>query len=63
LAWHLSAAGQQVAEIDGARHIGRRGAGKSDPINAGRAARDLMARPQPGEVRGRGPGGPAAADD
>ena len=38
LARHLAAAGQHVAEIDSTRHVGKRRAGKSDPIDAVRAA-------------------------
>ena len=45
LARHLASHGQQVAEIDATRHAGRRRAGKSDPIDAVRAARELLARP------------------
>jgi transposase len=53
LARHLAAAGHggRVAEIDGTRHIGRRRAGKSDPVDAVRAARELLARPRPGQPR------------
>lgn len=54
LARHLAAAGQQVCEIDGTRHIGKRRAGKSDPIDAIRAARDLVARPRPATPRADG---------
>jgi transposase len=54
LARHLAGAGQQVAEIDSARHIGKRRAGKSDPIDAVRAARELLARPHPGQLRADG---------
>ena len=54
LARHLAGAGQQVAEIDGTRHIGKRRSGKSDPIDAVRAARELLARPRPGELRADG---------
>jgi transposase len=54
LARHLTGAGQQVAEIDATRHIGKRRAGKSDPIDAVRAARELLARPQPGQLRADG---------
>jgi transposase len=54
LARHLAGAGQQVAEIDGARHIGKRRSGKSDPIDAVRAARELLARPRRGELRADG---------
>ena len=54
LARHLAGAGQQVAEIDATRHIGQRRAGKSDPIDAVRAARELLARPRPGQLRADG---------
>ena len=54
LARHLAAAGQHVAEIDSTRHVGKRRAGKSDPIDAVRAARELLARPQPGQMRADG---------
>jgi len=54
LARHLAGAGQQVAEIDSTRHIGKRRAGKSDPIDAVRAARELLARPHPGQLRADG---------
>jgi hypothetical protein len=40
LARYLASQGQQVAEIDATRHVGRRRAGKSDPIDAVRAARE-----------------------
>ena len=43
-----------MAEIDGTRHIGKRRAGKSDPIDAVRAARELLARPRPGQLRADG---------
>jgi transposase len=54
LARHLAAADQQVAEIDSTPHVGKRRAGKSDPIDAVRAARELLARPQPGQMRADG---------
>jgi len=54
LARHLAGAGQQVAEIDSTRHIGKRRAGKNDSIDAVRAARELLARPHPGQVRADG---------
>ena len=54
LARHLAGAGQVVAEIDSTRHIGKRRAGKSDPIDAVRAARELLARPHPGQLRADG---------
>lgn len=54
LARHLAAAGQHVAEIDSTRHVGKRRAGKSDPIDAVRAARELLARPRAGQMRADG---------
>jgi len=51
LARYLAAAGQPVTEIDCSRHVGRRRAGKSDPIDALRAARELLARPHPAQMR------------
>jgi transposase len=54
LARYLSAQGQQVTEIDNTRHVGKRRNGKSDPIDAVRAARELLARPQPGQMRADG---------
>jgi transposase len=54
LARHLTAQGEQVAEIDCARHVGKRRAGKSDPIDAVRAARELLARPAPAQMRADG---------
>jgi hypothetical protein len=54
LARHLAAAGQQLADIDTARHLGKRRAGKADPIDAVRAARELLARPRPGQLRADG---------
>ena len=50
LARCLAAQGQQVTEIDNTRHVGKRRNGKSDPIDAVRAARELLARPQPGQM-------------
>ena len=47
LARYLTGHGQQVSEIGCTRHIGKRRAGKSDPIDAVRAARELLARPGP----------------
>lgn len=40
-----------MAEIDSSRHVGRRRAGKSSAIDAVRAARELLARPQPAQMR------------
>ena len=37
--------GEQVTEIDGTRRVGKRRTGKSDAIDAVRAARELLARP------------------
>jgi transposase len=54
LARYLTSQGQQVAEIDATRHVGRRRAGKSDPIDAVRAARELLARPHAGQMRADG---------
>ncbi len=54
LARYLACHGCQVAEIDATRHVGRRRAGKSDPIDAVRAARELLARPHPAQMRADG---------
>ena len=54
LARHLAGQGEQVAEIDCSRHVGKRRAGKSDPIDAVRAARELLARPAPAQMRADG---------
>jgi transposase len=54
LARYLASQGGQVAGIDAARHVGKRRAGKSDPIDAVRAARELLARPHPGQMRADG---------
>jgi transposase len=54
LARHLSSAGEQVSEIDCSQHVGKRRAGKSDPIDAVRAARELLARPHPAQMRADG---------
>jgi len=54
LARHLASAGEQVSEIDCSRHAGKRRAGKSDPIDAVRAARELLARPHPAQMRADG---------
>ncbi len=43
-----------MSEIDCSRHIGKRRAGKSDPIDAVRAARELLARPVPAQMRADG---------
>jgi transposase len=48
---HLAGAGQQVAEISGTPRIGKRRAGKSDPADAARAARELLARDHPSAPR------------
>lgn len=44
----------QVTEIDASRHAGQRRAGKSDAIDAVRAARELLARPHPAQMRADG---------
>src|SRR6266700_1809801 len=54
LARYLAAEGEQVTEIDGSRHLGKRRAGKSDAIDAVRAARELLARPHPAQMRADG---------
>jgi len=54
LARHLAGAGEQVSEIDASRHVGKRRAGKSDAIDAVRAARELLARPHPAQMRADG---------
>ena len=54
LARHLISAGQRVSEIDGGRHVGKRRKGKSDPIDAVRAAREYLARPTPAQMRADG---------
>jgi transposase len=54
LARHLTSAGEQVEEIDAGRHVGKRRAGKSDSIDAVRAARELLARPAPAVMRADG---------
>ena len=51
LARYLASQGQQVSEIDCSRHIGKRRAGKSDPIDA---VRELLARPHPAQMRADG---------
>lgn len=54
LARHLTAAGQHVEEIDASKHAGKRRNGKSDAIDAVRAARELLARPAPAHMRADG---------
>ena len=54
LARYLAGQGEQVSEIDCGRHISKRRAGKSDPIDAVRAARELLARPHPAQMRADG---------
>ena len=54
LARHLAAAGQQVTEIGSTAHVGRRRAGKTDTIDAARAARELLAAPYPAVPRADG---------
>ena len=45
LARFLTENGQVVMEIDRSRHVGKRRAGKNDPIDALRAANEVVARP------------------
>lgn len=54
LARHLAASGEQVEEIDASKHAGKRRTGKSDAIDAVRAARELLARPHPAQMRADG---------
>ena len=54
LARHLASQREQVSEIDASRHVGKRRAGKSDAIDAVRAARELLARPYPAQMRADG---------
>ena len=50
----LSSQGEVVTEIDSSRHIGKRRAGKSDPIDALRAARNCWPAPSPPRCRADG---------
>jgi transposase len=59
LARHLAAAGEHAGEIDASRHAGKRRGGKSDAIDAVRAARELLARPAPAHMRAHGLAGDA----
>jgi transposase len=54
LARHLARHGEQLEEIEATRHVSKRRAGKSDPIDAIRAAREMLARPHPGQLRADG---------
>jgi len=54
LARHLAAAGEQVSEISNTAHLGKRRTGKTDAIDAVRAARELLARPHQAQPRGDG---------
>jgi hypothetical protein len=54
LARHLTAADQHVQEIDSGKHAGKRRNGKSDAIDGVRAARKLLARPAPAQMRADG---------
>lgn len=47
----LSTHGQRMVEIDSSRHIGNRRSDRSDPIDAVRAAKELLARPEPAVPR------------
>jgi transposase len=53
LARYLASQGQQVSEIDCSRHIGKRRAGKSDPIDAVRAALAAVLVTAPAPLRER----------
>lgn len=50
----LAGQGQRVVEIDRSHHVGKRRAGKSDPIDAVRAAKEFLARPNPAQMRADG---------
>jgi transposase len=54
LARYLAGAGEHVEEIDAGKHVGKRRQGKSDAIDAVRAARELLARPHPAKMRADG---------
>jgi transposase len=54
LARHLTSAGEHVEEIDAGKHVGKHRQGKSDAIDAVRAARELLARPAPAQMRADG---------
>jgi transposase len=54
LARYLTAAREHVEEIDSGKHAGTRRNGKSDAIDAVRAARELLARPAPKLMRADG---------
>ncbi len=50
--WHRRVS--RVSEIENTGHVGKRRAGKSDPIDAVRAARELLARSHPAQMRAEG---------
>jgi transposase len=54
LARFLQEHDQYVEEVDRGRHVGKRRKGKSDPIDAVRAAKELLARPMPSVMRADG---------
>lgn len=54
LSRYLAGQGQRVVEIDRSHHVGKRRAGKSDPIDAVRAAKEFLARPNPAQMRADG---------
>ena len=54
LARYLASAGEHVEEIDASKHAGKRRNGKSDAIDAVRAAREMLARPGPAQMRADG---------
>ena len=54
LARYLTAAGEHAGEIDASKHAGKRRNGKSDALDAVRAAREMLARPVAAQMRAAG---------
>ena len=54
LARYLTAAGEHAGEIDASKHAGKRRNGKSDALDAVRAAREMLARPAAAQMRADG---------
>lgn len=54
LARYLAGAGEHAEKIAGGKHAGKRRPGKSGAIGAVRAARELLARPNPAPTRADG---------
>ena len=54
LARYLAAAGEHVEETGASKHAGKRRNGKSDAIDAVRAAREMLARPAAAQMRADG---------